>query len=167
MHLIGLLGLLGCAVAFGFNKGCLQCLAKPSSESSKRIGMSTMVGVFLEKTRGHERTTIRKDDYTTARKDDCTQERLHDCTTTRLYERTTTRLHERTMAQTEVHPYNTKQAYGSGNCNLEACLFWNEWWLCWVCCLAQPNSVGRTLFCSTGFQSGVDSFISDFNVPSL
>ena len=44
----------------------------------------------------------------------------HEDTKERLYERTTTRLHERTMAQAEVHPYNMKRAYGSGNCNLEA-----------------------------------------------
>ena len=81
-------------MAFGFNKGCLQCLAKPSYENSKRIGMSTMGGEFFGK--------------------------KHDGTKARLYERTTTRLHERTMAQAEVHPYNMKQVYCSGDCNLEA-----------------------------------------------
>jgi hypothetical protein len=78
---------LGSAETFGFDlfyEGCWQCLAKPSSESSKRIGMSTMGGEFFVK--------------------------KHEDTKERLYERTTTRLHERTMAQAEVHPYNKKQA---------------------------------------------------------
>jgi len=81
--------LLGCAATFGFGlfgEGCWQCLAKPGSENSKRIGMRTMGGEFFGK--------------------------KHEDTKERLY--------ERTMAQAEVHPYNMKQAYGSGNCNLEA-----------------------------------------------
>ncbi len=118
-----------------------SALRNPASKIVKELEWARWVGSFLGKN-----TRTRKNDYTKGRLHDCTKGRWH-----RL----------KSILTTWSKP--TALVFAT----LKRGLFWSERSLCWVCCLAQPNSVGRTLFGSTGFQSGVDSFISDFNAPSL